>query len=325
MGKIPVSRDLVTFGESMLRLSVVEGEQIETATDLQMRVAGAESNVAVIASQLGTQVAWLSKLPDSPLTRRIEHALRSHGVTPVISQSDNGRVGTYYIEPGPKPRGTNVLYDRSNAAIRTAEPADFPLDQIRDTSAFYTSGITLALSNTLTNTAKELLRTANEAGTHTIFDFNYRSKLWSPSEARETCSDVFDLIDTLVIAERDINTVLEYEGDAFNIADSIKDDYNLNTIVITKGSEGVIALHNGTQFSQQAFDTDTLDAIGTGDAFVGGFLACRLTDGTMSDALTYGAAVAALNRTVTGDVMSITSTEVERLITDKKEMGRCLA
>jgi len=44
---------LVTFGETMLRLNPLSGERLETATSLEFRTAGAESNVAIAAARLG--------------------------------------------------------------------------------------------------------------------------------------------------------------------------------------------------------------------------------------------------------------------------------
>jgi hypothetical protein len=41
-----------------------------------------------------------------------------------------------------------------------------------------------------------------DADTTTVFDVNYRSKLWSPSAARETLSWLLDLVDVLFVAER---------------------------------------------------------------------------------------------------------------------------
>jgi 2-dehydro-3-deoxygluconokinase len=319
MGDIHPSGDLVTFGESMLRLSVAEGERIETATELDLRVAGAESNVAITASRLGAQAVWLSKLPNSPLARRIEHALRSHDVRPVVTRSDEGRVGTYYIEPGREPRGTNVVYDRADAAIQTAIPDALPLDRIQDADMFYTSGITPALSDTLVDTTEELLQTAREAGTRTVFDLNYRSKLWSPTAARETCTEILNLIDIFIVAERDAQTVLGYEEDAHECASAIADDYGIDTVVVTQGAEGAVAIHDGERFDQQAFSADTLDPIGTGDAFVGGFLARQLADDTVPEALAYGAAVAALKRTITGDIATITPKEVDSLLADEDQ------
>lgn len=315
--------DLVTFGESMLRLSVPEGERLETATDLGMRVAGAESNVAVAASRLGAAAAWLSKLPDSPLARRIEHALRGHGVAPLVARADDGRVGTYYIEPGGQPRGTNVVYDREGAAVRTVTPEELALEALRGAEAVHISGITPALSATLADTTRELLAAAREAGVRTTFDLNYRSKLWSPATARETCEGLFGLVDTLFVPERDARAVLAYEGEPREIAAALADDHAFETVVLTRGAEGALARHDGTTTDQPAVEADTFDPVGTGDAFVGAFLASRLDGGAVPEALEYGAATAALKRTIAGDVAAVTPAEVERLL-DEDE-GRSLA
>ena len=73
--------DLVTFGETMLRLSPPDEERLETADRYDVHVAGAESNVAVAAQRLGLETAWLSKLPDSPVGRKVAGDLRNHGIT----------------------------------------------------------------------------------------------------------------------------------------------------------------------------------------------------------------------------------------------------
>src|SRR6056297_2909998 len=171
--------DLVTFGETMLRLSPPDGERLETADDLEFRSAGAESNVAVAAARLGADATWTSKLPDSPLGRRVVTELRQYGVEADVVWSDEGRQGTYYLEHGGKPRGSNVIYDREGAAVTTAETGELPVARVREAEAFYTSGITPALSETLESTTADLLAVASEAGTKTSFDVNYRSKLWS--------------------------------------------------------------------------------------------------------------------------------------------------
>jgi 2-dehydro-3-deoxygluconokinase len=313
----------VTFGESMLRLSVPEGERLETATDLEMRVAGAESNVAVAASRLGATAGWLSKLPDSPLARRIEHALRGHGVAPLVARGE-GRVGTYYIEPGGRPRGTNVVYDRDGAAVRTATPEDLALAAVRGAEVFHTSGITPALSGTLADTTRELLRTAREAGVRTTFDLNYRSKLWSPAAARERCEGLFEFVDTLFVPERDARAVLGYEGEPDALAAALADDHAFETVVLTRGAEGALARHDGRTIDQPAVEADTFDPVGTGDAFVGAFLASRLDGGGVPAALEYGAAAAALKRTIAGDVATVTPAEVERLL-DETADDRSLA
>ncbi|WP_122089435.1 bifunctional 2-dehydro-3-deoxygluconokinase/2-dehydro-3-deoxygalactonokinase [Halalkalicoccus subterraneus] len=312
--------DLVTFGETMIRLSPPDDERLETTTELEVRAAGAESNVAVAAARLGTEAVWTSKLPDSPLGRRVTSELESYGLETDPVLSDEGRQGTYYIEFAGEPRGTDVIYDRADAAVTTARAEELPIERIRESEWFYTSGITPALSDTLEETTEELLRAAREARTKTAFDLNYRSKLWSPAAARETLTGLFEHVDVLVTAVRDARNVLDATGDREAIARELADEWGFETVVLTLGAEGALAVHDGDLTRQSAFETETLDPIGTGDAFVGAFLAKRIGGGDIGGALEYGAATAALKRTIPGDIAVVTSVEVESVI-DTAESG----
>ena len=311
---------LVTFGETMLRLSPPKGERLETADQFDAGIGGAESNVAVAAAQLGVDAVWLSKLPDSPLGRRVARELRGHGVRTGVTWDDTegSRLGTYYLEYGGAPRGTNVVYDRADAAITTVTPTELPVEAIQGASVFHTTGITPALSASAAETTVALLETAGEAGTTCSFDVNYRSKLWSPEEARETYESLFEHVDVLFVPERDATRVFGYEGNAVEIAHGIGTDYDFETVVLTRGEAGSLALHGGELHEQGTLPADTVDAIGTGDAFVGGFLSRRIHGGNVDDCLAYGAGAAALKRTVSGDVAVLTHRELVDVLDDER-------
>jgi 2-dehydro-3-deoxygluconokinase len=308
--------DLVTFGETMLRLSPPRGERLETADALDVQAGGAESNVAVGAARLGADAVWLSKLPDSPPGRRVANELRSHGVRPAVAwtDADEGRVGTYYFERGAEPRGSNVVYDRAGAAITTVRAAELPTEAFADASRFHTTGITPALSDRAAEATTALLREAGEAGLTRSFDLNYRAKLWEPTAARAAYEDLFDHVDTLFVPRRDAREVLGREGDAVSIAHGLASAFDFETVVVTRGAEGAVALRDGSVFEQSVFEAETIDAIGTGDAFVAGYLAKRIAGGDVPAALEWAAATAALKRTVTGDVAVVTPAEVEDVV-----------
>lgn len=312
---------VVTFGETMLRLSPAPGERIETATQLEFRTAGAESNVAIAASNLGLDATWASKLPDSPLGRRVTRAVRSHDVSTKITWAPEGRQGTYYIEQGTEPRGTNVIYDRAHAAIRTATPAELTNGiDLAATDAVYTSGITPALSDRLHETTATILKRAQAAGATTLFDLNYRSKLWSPAKARSRCDELLGSVDIPVIASRDARTVFDRTGSDESILEFISTEYDSDIAILTQGEDGAIARdRDGHVYDQSAFQAETVDPIGTGDAFVGGFLASYLRGGDLPDALAYGSATAALKRTISGDLAVVTPAEVEAVLDERQD------
>ena len=308
--------DLVTFGETMLRLSPPHQERLETADQYDVHVAGAESNVAVAAQRLGLDAAWLSKLPDSPVGRRVTGELRRHGVGIEVSwdDSEDGRQGTYYLEQGDVPRGNEVIYDRADASVTTLATEEVPDGLVEDAAAVHTSGITPALSETLEATTADLLSRATEAGTTTSFDMNYRSKLWSPAEAKSAVTELFPDVDVLVVARRDAERVLDRSGDATEIAESLTADHDFEVTVVTRGADGVVAATPDERFVQDSFEASDAHPVGSGDSFVGGFLSQYLTDGSVGTALEWGAATAALKRSVPGDIAVVSPDEVRELI-----------
>lgn len=305
--------DIVTFGETMLRLSPPRGRRLSRADRLDVHVGGAESNVAVAASALGVEAAWLSALPDTDLGERVVSALRGEGVEPLVVWTETGRVGTYYFEHGGQPRGGTVVYDRADTPIREVTPDDLPVSRIRGAEWFFTSGITPALSDRVAETTGQVLATASDAGVSTALDVNYRSKLWSRETARETLTDLFPDVDVLFVAERDARKILAFEGSTESIARELADSHGFETVVLTRGEEGALAIHDAVH-EQPVFETETVDPVGSGDAFVGGFLARRTAGGSVPDALAYGAATAALKRTVEGDMARVSAEEVTALV-----------
>ncbi|MDS0281802.1 bifunctional 2-dehydro-3-deoxygluconokinase/2-dehydro-3-deoxygalactonokinase [Haloarcula onubensis] len=308
--------DLVTFGETMLRLSPPDEERLELADQYDVNVAGAESNVAVAAQRLGVDSAWLSKLPDSPVGRKVVGDLRSHGIAVdvVWDDSPEARQGTYYFERGRPPRGSEVIYDRAHASVTTATADELPTAVLAEADCFHTTGITPALSETLAATTAELLRLAQSAGTTTSFDVNFRSNLWSPAAAKDVLTDLFPDIDLLVVAERDARVVLDAEGDAETIARELDEAYGFEAVVLTRGSDGALALADGEVFTQPTYEAADAYPVGTGDSFVGGFLSRYLDGEPVPEALAWGAATAALKRSVPGDMATVSPAEVREVI-----------
>ncbi len=311
---------VVTFGETMLRLSPPRGERLARTDSLDLHVGGAESNVAVAAATFDVEATWVSALPSTDLGERIVHALRGEGIEPLVKWTEEGRVGTYYFERGSAPRGDAVTYDRTGTPIQDVTPADLPEARIREADLFFTSGITPALSDRLAATTRELLSTASEAGVSTALDLNYRSKLWTPAVARETLTGLFSDVDVLFVAERDARGVLDYQGDSEAITRNLAAEHDFETVVLTQGAEGALAVRDDV-YEQPAIRTETVDPVGSGDAFVGAYLAQRLDGATVPDALATGAATAALNRTVDGDMTQFSAEDVGAVLTEHEDTG----
>jgi 2-dehydro-3-deoxygluconokinase len=306
--------DLVTFGDAVLRLSPPRADRLETADEFAVHVGGPESNVAVAASALGRETAWLSRLPRTPLGRRVVRELRGHGVRTGVVWASDGRVSVRYRAAGGSPRGTTVVPDREGSATAAVTAKTLPMEAVRTAETFYVSGVTPALSETLRETTAAALETAREAGTTTAFDLHFDSNLWSVAAAASCYDSLLPDVDVLVLSEDELEAVFDLDGGVVPAGHSLRTKYALDTVVVRRERHGPVGLHGDEIYEEPAYDATTVDAAGVRDAFTGAFLAERGRGNGMSDALAYGAAAAALKRTIDGEALVTSRADVTAVV-----------
>lgn len=300
--------DLVTFGETMLRLTAEPGVRLEEAASLRVTIGGTESNVAVALARLGRRTAWLSVLPSNALGQRIVGELRRHGVDTSHVRWADGRVGVYFMEPGAVPRPTRVHYDRAGSAIALLDPNELDVSVVAGAGVLHLTGITPALSPGCAAACLRLADAALEHRVPTSFDVNYRARLWPPNAAARGIQPFLDRATLLLCGASDAATIWGLTDDADAVAQSLLDRSSAEIVVVTLGEHGSLALtRDGRQFEQPALPVETIDAVGAGDAFAAGFLHRWLDDREdVSAALASAAALAALKMTIYGDNAIIT-------------------
>ena len=121
------SYDVVTFGETMLRLTPPHEQRIEQTKQFNIEVGGSESNTAVGLARLGLNVAWFSRLPNTPLGQMVAQQIRRYGVdTSHVVWADEDRLGLYFWEDAQPPRANQVIYDRQHSAVSRMESTELP-------------------------------------------------------------------------------------------------------------------------------------------------------------------------------------------------------
>jgi 2-dehydro-3-deoxygluconokinase len=312
---------IVTFGEAMLRFTPPGWQRLEQANTFDLWVAGAELNVAVALARLGEPAAWVSRLPDNPLGRRLASHARASGVaTDGVQWAADGRLGLLFVEVGQRPRPTLSVYDRSDSAFATLDPAAFDWPALLDGArALHTSGITPALSPGCARATADALATARAAGCHTSFDVNYRSLLSTPADARATAEALAPQLDTVIASAGEAKAVFGLAGDPADVATALRDRLGVERVVIssrldtgsdTQARRSVAA--DGDVVQVDSVEFSTVDPLGGGDAFSAGFLSGLLNDGVRRG-LELGGAAAALKQSIPGDFAIIDAGEVEHL------------
>jgi 2-dehydro-3-deoxygluconokinase len=306
--------DVITLGETMYRLTPPDFQRVAQATQFNIEIGGSESNTAVGLAQLGMKVAWLSRLTDNALGRRITQTLQGYAVdTSHVVWTDADRVGLYFMEEGQPPRPTQVTYDRAGSAISRMTVADLPQSLFTAGQArlLHLTGITAALSNSAHQVVYQAMLWAKAAGWKISFDINYRAKLWSPEAAAQGCEALAQLADVILLPLRDAQTLYHAPADPTLALAHLRERWPNAQLILTLGAEGAMALdHDGRRSEQAAYPATPVGRIGGGDAFTAGFLYGLLTHNDLQTALQWGVAAAAIKYTLPGDLPLIRQADV---------------
>lgn len=316
--------DVVTLGETMLRLAPPGHLRIEQASYFELEAGGTESNTAVALARLGVATSWISRMPANPLGRRIARTLMGNGVdVSHIIWAPDERLGLFFVEFGDGSRPTSITYDRADSAASRMTPEELPQDLFTPEGGrhLHLTGITLAISEGAAATAAKALELAQAAGWSTSFDFNYRAKLWTPAESRQGGHPFAAAADLLFLPIRDAQS---HFGLAASVSPeealaALQAEYPQATVILTLGAEGSIAAQPGAAPIRQPIfpGGSTIGRIGAGDAFTAGVLyryLYRQGDDWLADALRWGAAAAAIKYTIPGDMGLFEREEVAALV-----------
>ncbi|MDC0559152.1 sugar kinase, partial [Candidatus Izimaplasma bacterium] len=261
--------------------------------------------------------------------------LRKFGVHTDYIARGGDRVGIYFLETGASMRPSKVIYDRAHSSISEALGSEFDFDAIfKDADWFHWSGITPALSKTAANLTLQACKAAKKHGVTVSVDLNFRKKLWTPAEAKETMTMLMEYVDVCIGNEEDAHLVLGYKPGETDVTQGelelagyesiftqMKKDLGFKYVVTTlresysASDNGWSALiYDGAEFYQsKKYDVRIVDRVGGGDSFAGGLIHGLLSKDNMKEALEFAVAASALKHTVKGDQNHVSIKEVETL------------
>ncbi len=313
---------MVAFGEIMLRLTPSNGGTIQTTANFDACYGGSEANVLACLSSLGNKTQYLTALPTSPVADAAVFHLRALGVGTDYILRSGDTMGMYFLEKGFGARGARVVYNRRYAEITKLTKDSFDYDSVfHSCSVFHISGISFALSPSVQELCFTLLSEAKKRQIPVSFDFNYRSKLWSETEAAEVYRKIIPYVDIVFCSNRDLSTFLGTDTTGFS------EKYPTTILVVRdrgicssgkhKTDARVYIQKNGTAtcVASESATFDVLERIGSGDAFAGGFLDQWIrTPLDLSGTLKFAMACFILKHTIPGDTFSLDRASVENYL-----------
>ena len=326
---------VVTFGELMLRLAPEGYYRFLQADKLGATFGGGEANVAVSLANYGFDAAFVTKLPKHEIGQMAVNSLRKFGVDTSMIVRGGERVGIYYLEKGASQRPSKVVYDRAYSAIALAKPEDFDWKKIFEGADwFHFTGITPALNPTVAEICLEACKAAKEAGVKVSCDLNFRKKLWSREEARETMTKLMPYVNVCISNEEDAydvfgisaeNTDIEsgkvnHEGYK-SVARQLMDTFGFEKVAITLRSsisandnDWAALLYDGQDYCfSKTYHMHIVDRVGGGDSFGGGLIYALLSGYKTQEAIEFAVAASCLKHTIEGDYNCVTVDEVKSL------------
>jgi 2-dehydro-3-deoxygluconokinase len=300
------SYDLLTLGETLLRLSPPGMQRLDQARAFEVGIGGSELNVACLLARLGRRAAWVSRIPDGPLGRIIEGEARRHGVDiRFVRHIPGARLGLMFFEAGPAPRNARVIYDRKHSAASEMAFEDAPWEGLIAASArVHLSGITPALGPSCRALVAHVAQLAAAARKKVSYDLNYRASLQTPAESRAMLEAVAPHLELFVVAERDARGVLGFVEQGEALAAAIAARYGTPLVALTRppGSEpGDLLWARDAVRQAPRYPVEIVDRIGAGDSFVAGLIHGLLA-GDPDLAIRLAAYAAAIALATPGDI-----------------------
>lgn len=244
---------------------------------------GKGANQAVAASRLGARTTLIGRLGTDPFGAELRTFLTAQGIDPgAIKETPEMHTGTAIITVAASDN-TIVVIPGSNALVGADDVADAPLAK---------GDVAVSQFEIPLPTIAAFFQRAHAAGATTLLN---------PAPAQTMSPELLALVDILVLNETELGFLAGRElSDSDEAAKIIAVARKLQarqgqTICVTLGKRGVLALAGHEEFSVPGRAVKAVDTTGAGDCFVGA-LASQLADGApLRAALAFANAAASIS------------------------------
>ena len=268
---------------------------------------GAPMNVAYHLKQNGFHPTMITRIGKDEYGDKLVQLFKEKNLeTDYVQVDDNYATGLVYAHPNEQNEVTyNIVYPSAWDFIQWKDEFE-PLMENTDVLVFGS----LASRN---QTSRETLLKLMEKATFKVLDINLRP----PHYTQEGVESLLQKADILKLNEAELQLISgwyqPFENDEKAI-EVIQKKFNLNTVIVTKGGDGAMIKHNNLLYSHSGYKVNVADTIGSGDAFLAGFLSQFLNGKPVPEALSYACGLGALIASYSGACPNYQLSEVSNLI-----------
>lgn len=290
-------------------MSVVSfGEVLWDMLPSGKKAGGAPMNVAFHLRNFGFQTQLISRIGKDALGEELRAFLDSKGIDHSLVQED----------PEQPTSTVQVTLDaKGHASYEIVQPVAWDFITASDAATQAVGKAEALVFGSLAarqaETRSTLLHLLDQASL-AVFDVNLRPPHYTPERLKGLLSRAH-----LVKMNEDELAIIapwytDQTGEEVQMK-AILEAHNLKGLLVTKGSDGAVWMSpDGTCLQQPVFPVEVKDTVGSGDAFLGGFLSQYLQQKPLPHCLEFAAAAGAVVATHEGGTPNLTSEDIHQFI-----------
>jgi fructokinase len=290
--------------------AVCFGEILWDVLPSATRPGGAPMNVAFHLQTLGFSAALISKVGKDAAGAKLLKVLDNFSMPADYLQTDvqhaTGVVNATVKE------SNEVEYEIVYPVAWDFIEYEKSLVSLVQNASYFIFGSLAARNEISRNTLFRLLEAANTK----VFDINLRP----PHFNKTTVERLLSKADVVKLNEHELKLVSGWLGvyaDTRDQVNSVQQQYNLKTVLVTKGDKGALVKYKDDWFSHDGYKVKVADTVGSGDAFLAGLLFQLENKKTISEALPFANAVGAFVATQSGACPSYNLSDIHQLMNDQ--------
>lgn len=316
---------ILAYGEVMLRMEVPDHKLIQQEDTFRYLFTGTGVNVLAGLHKFGHATQIMSALPKNNLGQAAISHLNKLGISSQAVSFFGEHMGAYILEKGYGYRPSEVTYlDRENSSFNTHRlDEDFLRSYLTDIDFLHVCGIGLSTSKLANKNLKTIVALAKSLGKKVVFDFNFREKANKDYTLREDYKNILKQSDFVFGSRRDIVNLLGHEDmeDFAALCSKFVERYDIEvfagTIRDQTGYQGFIFKEGILVKSKSYQNIETLDRIGTGDAYASAIIDGYINNYESSKSVERAAAYGVLAHTTYGDSPVASVELIEDVISGK--------
>ena len=268
---------------------------------------GAPMNVAYHLHKLGENPVLVTRIGIDERGQKLLHILNAQGINTGYIQTDNDTpTGIVHAEAN---EHGEMKYDIVKPAAWDYIQPDVTTEQLAKDAGYFVFG---SLS-TRAKASKETLFRFLEMAKSKVLDINLRAPFFNQRIVGELLHKT-DVV-KMNLAELELITgwFAEYKNNEDRMQ-LIQDRFNIRSVIVTMGGDGAVVNFQGKYYTHPGFKVTVADTIGSGDAFLAGFLNKILNGEAPEHVLTFASALGALVTSKSGGWPDYTIGEIEKII-----------